>query len=61
MDAAINDSTANYTCNEGFALNGTETRVCQASGEWEPEEPSCYGKGARGEGEGCAGIGAFEC
>ena len=52
MDAAINDSTANYTCDEGFALNGTETRVCQASGEWEPEEPSCYGKGARGEGEG---------
>ena len=48
MDEAINGSTANYTCIEGYRLNGTETRVCQLSGEWEPDEPSCYGKSQDG-------------
>ena len=32
--------TAMYSCNNGFALAGSVTITCQASGEWE-NEPSC--------------------
>ena len=37
-------STATYECTSPFAVNGTETRVCEANGTWSGEEPLCTGK-----------------
>jgi hypothetical protein len=34
-------SVAEYSCNEGFVLDGLTTRVCQIDGVWSHEEPSC--------------------
>ncbi|XP_003387839.1 PREDICTED: sushi, von Willebrand factor type A, EGF and pentraxin domain-containing protein 1-like isoform X2 [Amphimedon queenslandica] len=34
-------STATYSCNKGFVLSGLSTRVCQPSGEWSGEAPTC--------------------
>jgi len=33
--------TASYNCSEGYALNGTEFRTCNASGLWTLESPTC--------------------
>ena len=35
------DSTANYTCQAGYVINGASTRVCQSGGTWSGEEPMC--------------------
>ncbi len=32
---------ATYSCNEGFRLNGSETRECGGDGEWTEEAPTC--------------------
>ena len=37
-------STATYSCDRGFGLVGFSTRICQASGEWSGEEPTCERK-----------------
>ena len=34
-------SVANYTCNDGYVLEGDSRRVCQATGAWTGEEPQC--------------------
>lgn len=38
--------SANYTCNSGYVVNGTETeflsRVCQDDGTWSGELPTCF-------------------
>ena len=34
-------STAEYACNEGFELVGTNTRTCQSDGTWSGEAPTC--------------------
>ena len=34
-------STATYTCDEGFELNGVETRTCQSDGTWSDVPPTC--------------------
>ena len=34
-------STADYTCNPDFILQGTATRTCQTGGWTPPTEPSC--------------------
>ncbi len=36
-------SMANYSCNDMFRLEGTESRLCTAEGVWSPEEPVCEG------------------
>ena len=35
-------STATYSCNEGYNLNGVEERVCQSDGEWSDIAPVCH-------------------
>ena len=38
------ESTANYTCDLGYSLNGNSTRTCEGSGEWSGNQPSCERK-----------------
>ena len=38
-------TTANYTCDSGYTLNGNGTRVCQTNGTWSGSAPSCECKG----------------
>ena len=35
------DSTATYTCDTGFELNGVETRTCLNNGTWSDDAPTC--------------------
>ena len=44
LDANTFGSQANYSCSEGYTLNGTTTRVCQADGQWSGSEPICEGQ-----------------
>jgi len=46
LDASTFGSQANYSCSEGYTLNGTTTltRVCQADGQWSGSEPTCEGQ-----------------
>ena len=46
FDANTVGSQANYSCSEGYILNGTTTRVCQADGQWSGSEPTCEGQSA---------------
>ena len=34
-------STAEYSCNSGYRLVGTQSRTCQDDGFWSDEEPIC--------------------
>ena len=35
------ESTANYTCDLGYSLNGNSTRTCEANGNWSGDPPLC--------------------
>ena len=35
------DSTATYTCDVVFELNGVQTRTCQNDGTWSDDPPTC--------------------
>ena len=37
-------SIVNYTCNEGYELNGVNQRGCLANGSWSFTLPDCDGK-----------------
>ena len=37
-------SKATYSCNKGYALFGSKTRVCQTNGEWTEKQPVCKRK-----------------
>ena len=37
-------STATYTCNTGYKLEGQMSRTCGADIQWTPGEPVCLGK-----------------
>ena len=36
-------STASYSCNSGFVLEGTQFRTCLGSGQWSDQPPVCRG------------------
>ena len=36
-------STATYSCNDGYTLEGVTTRTCLASGSWSDCVPTCTG------------------
>jgi len=36
--------TATYTCDDGFELNGAETRTCQSDETWSDVPPTCERK-----------------
>ena len=37
-------TTAHYTCNSGFELVGSKTRVCRQNGIWQGTAPFCKSK-----------------
>ena len=43
-------SIATYSCDVGFALQGSTERECEATGQWNGSEPSCISN-QRGDGE----------
>ena len=42
--ATIFESTATYTCDSGYDLDGAESVTCLASGEWSNTAPACNRK-----------------
>ena len=40
-DRAEPGAIADYNCNEGFVLNGPETRECGEDGRWTDFDPTC--------------------
>ena len=44
-DGSSLGSQANYSCSEGYILNGNAIRVCQEDGQWSGSEPACEGWG----------------
>lgn len=43
LDSFFYFSKVNYTCDEGFIIQGPQTRVCLANGTWSGVEPKCIG------------------
>ena len=44
LEGITEASTATYSCNIGFTLNGDQTRTCGSDGSWSGSEPSCQSK-----------------
>ena len=38
------NSTATYSCNQGYDLTGNTQRVCQSNGLWSSSAPYCAGE-----------------
>lgn len=38
------NNTIRYTCHEGYTLIGSDTVVCDETGEYSPDQPVCNGK-----------------
>ena len=36
-------TTATFTCNHGYSLSSSLSRTCQASGNWNGQNPTCSG------------------
>ena len=43
MTDTIFESTAQYGCNEGFTLSGSQSHACQANGTWSGADLACVG------------------
>lgn len=37
-------SLATYSCDEGFTISGSRTRICRPNGLWSGEQPTCTSK-----------------
>lgn len=35
-------STAKFTCNDGYSLNGADVLTCQTNCTWDKEPPTCH-------------------
>ena len=44
MSGSTFKSTANFSCNEGFILQGSSTRTCLKNGSWSGDDTECSGK-----------------
>ena len=44
LTATTVGSVAVYACNLGFTLSGDATRICQATGMWSGQQPTCSSK-----------------
>jgi hypothetical protein len=61
----FNDS-ASYSCNDGYKIEGSPSRTCQANGSWSGSAPTCVaqamcGNGRVEEGEECDSTNEFAC
>ena len=43
-NGTIVGSIATYTCDTGYALSGSQSRICGADGNWTSTVPMCKGK-----------------
>ena len=43
LSGTLPGSTATYTCNDGFELEGTSVATCGSDGEWSGNRPFCSG------------------
>ena len=43
VDGNTFGSQANYSCSEGYVLNGNSARMCLSDGQWSGSEPLCEG------------------
>ena len=44
LDGTEEGSTAQYSCNTGFTLVGSQTRMCGGDGQWSDTAPTCVGE-----------------
>ena len=44
-DGTIFNSTVRFSCNDDFLLVGSQTAVCDSTGEWSSKAPICEPKG----------------
>ena len=35
------DTVATFSCNPGYSLSGSSSSICQDSGTWDPQPPTC--------------------
>ena len=40
-DVYVVNSVADFTCNHGYRIEGSNTTTCQQSGMWDQETPTC--------------------
>ena len=45
--AVSTGQTATYTCDGGYSMIGSDTRICQGDGTWSGSEPVCGSKFTR--------------
>ena len=44
LNGTVEGSIANYTCDEGFLLDGPVVRMCGSNGMWSGSTPQCEGE-----------------